>query len=86
MKISKIQILGVTLNLTFTIGLVLLVAYVYVILYNYLYKKYRKRMSEYYSKDFFDVSSPGATIVSMIDVLLIMVVFSIRIITLKEKQ
>lgn len=84
MKETKFQILGYTLSASFAIGLILLAAYVYVILYNYLYKKYRNKLNE--NNEIFDVSSPKETFISMLDVILIGMLFSIKVVTLKDKK
>ena len=80
---NKIQFLGISLGASLTLGLVLLMSYVYVILYNYLYKKYRSRLNK--AENLFNVSTSKETFVSMLDVVLIISLFSIRIITIKDK-
>ena len=44
MKETKMQILGYTLGTS--VAMVLLSSYIYVIIYNYLYKKYRKKLED----------------------------------------
>jgi H+/gluconate symporter-like permease len=78
----KISILGFSVGLSVYIGIVLLIAYIYVVLYNYLFKKYRARLQQ--NKNLFDTSSSKETFISMIDVLLITLLLSTRVITINK--
>lgn len=78
----KINILGFSVGLSVYIGIVLLIAYIYVILYNYLFKKFSARLQQ--NKNLFDTSSSKETFISMIDVLLITLLLSTRVITINK--
>jgi hypothetical protein len=78
----KMSILGFSVGLSVYIGIVLLIAYIYVVLYNYLFKKYRARLQQ--NKNLFDTSSSKETFISMIDVLLITLLLSTRVITINK--
>lgn len=74
---TKFNFLKTPLNISVTLIILLVILYIYVIMYNYLYKKYKKRaMSE---KHLFDVSSFKETLVSMFDVLLFSMLFTINV-------
>lgn len=78
---NSVNVMGLSFTTTFAIGILLLIAYIYVILYNYLYKKYRSKFEK--SENIFNVKSPKETFISMIDVILFVSLFRLRIVPIK---
>ena len=66
---NKVKILGISLGSTFYIGFILLGAFIFLSMTNYIYKKYRKRVNN--SENLFNVSNSKETFISILDVLIL---------------